>query len=160
MRLFAKGRRIAVYNAIDGEIDLSPVIEAAQRAHCALYEPRIVDMRTRKMEFVALARRVGKFSAVTNRRIDPRDLDVVLVPLVAFDLRGWRLGFGAGFYDRKFAFLRRGFRIRPLLIGVGYEFQRMPPQQLQSWDVALRAVVTEQRWYRCGASISDRRATP
>ena len=147
LQLLRKGRSIAVYNAIDGEIDLSQVIRHARQAGCALYAPHIVDMRTRKMEFVALTRRVEKFS--DSNRINPRQLDVVLVPLVAFDAAGWRLGFGAGFYDRKFAFMRRKFLRKPLLIGVGYDFQRVPQLRPQRWDVRLRSVVTERRVYRC-----------
>jgi 5-formyltetrahydrofolate cyclo-ligase len=148
MRLLRKGRRIAVYNAIDGEIDLNVVIRFALQARCMLYVPHIVDMRARKMTFVALSRRVGMISAMV-RPINPRLLDLVLVPLVAFDLNGWRLGFGAGFYDRKFAFLRRNFRGKPQLIGVGYEFQRVESQEAQPWDVRLNAVVTERQFYRC-----------
>jgi 5-formyltetrahydrofolate cyclo-ligase len=74
---------------------------------------------------------------------------VVLLPLVAFDMHGWRLGFGAGFYDRKLSFLRRKFCRKPLLIGVGYEFQRVPPQTPGAWDVLLDAVVTERGFQRC-----------
>ena len=147
-RLLHKGQRIAVYNAIDGEIGLVPLIRYAQSIGCALYAPRIVDRRARKMEFVALSRRVGMFSG-RLQRIDPRQIDIVVVPLVAFDIHGWRLGFGAGFYDRKFAFMRRGYRRRPMLIGVGYEFQRTPPQQPMPWDVLLHRVVTERHIYRC-----------
>jgi 5-formyltetrahydrofolate cyclo-ligase len=148
MPLLRKGRRIAVYKAIDGEIDLAPLIRYAQRVGCALYAPHIVDMRARRMEFVRLSWPVGMASTSVTR-IDPRLLDVVFVPLVAFDVRGWRLGFGAGFYDRKFAFARRSFRHRPLLIGIGYEFQRTAPQKPQPWDVPLHAVVTERHIYRC-----------
>jgi len=110
------------------------------------------------MDFIELptqgGRTLNRFSIAEphrnlHRRIDPRLLDVVLVPLVAFDMHGWRLGFGAGFYDRKFAFLRARAERKPLLIGVGYEFQRVPPQTPGSWDVLLPAVVTERGIYRC-----------
>jgi 5-formyltetrahydrofolate cyclo-ligase len=84
-----------------------------------------------------------------HRRIDPRLIDIVFVPVVAFDTHGWRLGFGAGFYDRKFAFLRRGFRRKPILIGVGYEFQRLPQQVAHPWDVLLDYAVTERGVQRC-----------
>src|SRR5689334_9692238 len=48
-QLISADRRIAVYNAIDGEIDLSPLVRYAQSVGCALYAPRIVDMQSRKM---------------------------------------------------------------------------------------------------------------
>ncbi len=151
MQLLRKGRRIAVYKAIDGEIDLTPFVRHAQRVGCAVYTPRILNMRSRKMEFVAWSRQARAVSAHLSR-INPRHLDVVLVPLIAFDVHGWRLGFGAGFYDRKFAFMRRGFLRRPRLIGIAYDFQLTQPQTPRPWDVLLHAVVTEQRIYPCRTS--------
>jgi 5-formyltetrahydrofolate cyclo-ligase len=148
-QLFVRNARIAVYEAFDGEIDLRPTVARARRAGCALYAPHIVDMRARRMHFVELSK-IGTHARL-QRRIDPRMLDVVLVPLVAFDVHGWRLGFGAGFYDRKFAFMRRGPRNKPLLIGIGYEFQRVPAQHPEPWDVSLHAVATERGLYRVRA---------
>ena len=72
-------------------------------------------------------------------------MDLVLAPLVAFDRTGTRLGMGGGFYDRAFAFLRdpayRGHR--PVLLGLGYEFQQTAELVRQAWDVPLEAAVTE-----------------
>ncbi len=165
IRLLAPGRRIAVYAAFDGEIDLTHFVRIAKRARCVVYAPRIVNMRARRMQFIELAPHAGykpnQFSILEphnnlKKSIDPRLLDVVLIPLVAFAANGWRLGFGAGFYDRKLAFLRRGFRTKPLLIGVGYEFQRVPPQIPRSWDVLLDMVVTERGIQRCKREVESR----
>jgi len=114
--------------------------------------PHIADMRAREMQFVEYrsspwareSKTVVSSRIKSRRRIDPRQLDVVLVPLVAFDDAGWRLGFGAGFYDRKFAFLLRRLVRKPLLIGLGYELQRVERQNPSQWDVPLHATVTEQ----------------
>jgi len=75
-------------------------------------------------------------------------LDLILMPLVAFDARGNRLGMGAGFYDRTLGFLnlRRRWR-RPRLIGVAYDFQRAPDITPAPWDVALDLIVTEKNIY-------------
>ena len=63
-----------------------------------------------------------------GRKIDARELDLVLTPLVAFDDRGVRIGVGRGYYDRCFRFLRhRSHWRRPKLLGVAYELQRVPP---------------------------------
>jgi 5-formyltetrahydrofolate cyclo-ligase len=161
-RLLTKGLRIAVYAAFDGEIDLSCTIRDARNIGCIVYAPHIVNMRARRMEFIEVTGRTiahggakpNRYSILAprsnlHRRINPRFLDVVLLPLVAFDMHGWRLGFGAGFYDRKLEFLRRKFRNKPLLIGVGYEFQRVPPQTPSAWDVLLDAVITERGLQRC-----------
>ncbi|MCP4928430.1 MAG: 5-formyltetrahydrofolate cyclo-ligase [Gammaproteobacteria bacterium] len=76
------------------------------------------------------------------------DLDIVIVPLVAFDKQCNRLGMGGGFYDRSFAFRKHRQKWRkPLLIGVAYDFQRVSALQPQTWDVPLDAVVTEKECY-------------
>ncbi len=149
--------RIAVYLGVRGEADLAPLIDRARRLGCRLYLPRVINLRRRQMEFLrftglaALRRnRLGLSEPVSvAQRIAPRDLDLVFVPLVAFDTNGHRLGTGGGFYDRRFAFLanRRRWR-KPRLIGVGYELQRVTLVPSERWDIALDAIVTERFVYR------------
>ena len=76
-------------------------------------------------------------------------LDLVLVPLVAFDEAGNRLGMGGGFYDRTFRYLRhRTCWRRPHLVGIAYDAQRVPAIDARRWDVPLDAVVTETALHR------------
>ena len=159
LRWLHPGARVALYDAFDGELDLAPVMRLAARRRCAIYTPRIRNLQRGRMDFVevsgppvaAHARSIVPRQPFVGRYryIDARDLDVVLVPIVAFDMHGWRLGFGAGFYDRKFSFRRRAARVKPLLVGVGYEFQRVGRLEPGAWDVPLDAVVTERALYRC-----------
>ena len=82
--------------------------------------------------------------------VPPDQLDIVLMPLVAFDEHGTRLGMGGGFYDRSFAFKRASHEnTRPLLIGVAFE-QQKSEQDLpaREWDVRLDVVVTEACFYQ------------
>lgn len=65
--------------------------------------------------------------------------DIVLLPLVAFDENGFRLGYGGGYFDRTLAALVP----RPLSIGVGFELARAPDVRPQAHDIPLDAVVTE-----------------
>ena len=77
-------------------------------------------------------------------------IDLVLVPLLGFDRRGNRLGAGAGYYDRSFAFLRATTRpAQPLLVGIGYHFQELPELAPQSWDVPLDFVATDRELIAC-----------
>jgi 5-formyltetrahydrofolate cyclo-ligase len=81
--------------------------------------------------------------------VHSRVLDVILMPLVAFDGQGNRLGMGAGYYDRTLAFLRhrRHWR-KPRIIGLAYEFQRMPALPAEPWDVPLDGIITEAGFYK------------
>lgn len=65
--------------------------------------------------------------------------DVVLLPLVAFDARGFRLGYGGGYFDRTLAAIVP----RPLAVGVGFELARVDSIHPQAHDIPLDAVVTE-----------------
>lgn len=76
--------------------------------------------------------------------IDP---EVVIVPLVAFDAQGYRLGYGGGFYDRTLEGLRA--RRPTLAIGFAFAAQEMAAVPLEPTDQRLDAIVTEQgvRWF-------------
>jgi 5-formyltetrahydrofolate cyclo-ligase len=122
-----------------------------------LYLPAIADYRRRRMEFRRYARdtrlrpnRYGIAEPVRQgaTRSAVRHLDLVLLPLVAVDSSGTRLGTGAGFYDRCLQHLRAGRRWRrPKLIGLGYEFQRVDSLAARAWDVPLDALLTEKDLY-------------
>ena len=153
-RLLRPGRRIAVYIAHDREADPRMIVRLARRMRCELYLPAIVDYRRRRMEFRRYARsarlRPNRYGIPepelrNSPRIAVGRLDLVLVPLVAVDARGTRLGTGAGFYDRALRHLRAGRRWRrPKLIGIAYEFQRVERLAARAWDVPLDALITEQ----------------
>ena len=73
--------------------------------------------------------------------LDGPDLvpDVVLLPLLAFDAQGFRLGYGGGYFDRTLAALVP----RPLAIGIGYELGRVADIRPQTHDIPVAAIVTE-----------------
>ena len=147
-------QRIGVYIAYGHEADLHYVIDVARRRGCLLYLPVITDFRHSRMRFVRYrtdsVMRVNRYGiAEPDPRhadvIPVRKLDLILLPLVAFDARGWRLGSGAGYYDRALHHLRAGRRWRrPKLIGVGYECQRVARLQPDAWDVPLDGMLTER----------------
>jgi 5-formyltetrahydrofolate cyclo-ligase len=85
-----------------------------------------------------------------SSELEPEQMSLVLVPLLGFDRRGGRLGAGAGYYDRSFAFLNSAKRPpQPRLVGVGYSFQEIPTFDAKPWDVALEFVATERELIDC-----------
>jgi 5-formyltetrahydrofolate cyclo-ligase len=151
--LLRPGQRVALYVAHDHEADLHLVARLARRNRCQVYLPAIVDYRRRRMEFRLYAAdtplRPNRYGIPEPERAAPRiavrHLDLVLLPLVAVDAHGTRLGTGAGFYDRCLHHLRAGRRWRrPRLIGVAYDFQRVTALEAGAWDVPLDALLTEK----------------
>jgi 5-formyltetrahydrofolate cyclo-ligase len=144
--------RVAGYWACAGELDPAPLLERAWATRRSVYLPVLTGEYS--LHFApyppgAPLRRnrfnIPEPEVSPMEWLEPSRLDLVLTPLVAFDRTGTRLGMGGGFYDRAFAFLRdpdyRGHR--PMLLGLGYEFQQTAELVRQAWDVPLDAVVTE-----------------
>ena len=88
-------------------------------------------------------------STTRSNQVSADYLDMVFVPLVAFDLNGFRIGMGSGYYDRAF---EKKLAIKdlkhPVLIGLAYEFQKQECLNHQPWDVPLDMVVTELNTYK------------
>ena len=68
----------------------------------------------------------------------------VLLPMNGWDSGGYRLGYGAGFFDRTLA----NFQKKPAVIGISYEMSKIPTIHPQSWDIPVDWVVTERGVYR------------
>jgi 5,10-methenyltetrahydrofolate synthetase len=78
---------------------------------------------------------------VDSQQLTP---DAVLLPMNGWDQQGYRLGYGAGFFDRTLASLPK----KPLVIGVSYELSKLHTIHPQSWDLPMDYVVTERGVYR------------
>ncbi len=147
------GSRVAIYLAHDGELDPEPLHRLARERGVTLYLPVITRAAAGKMRFAPLlspprAWRRNRFGilepgALAHLHRTATQLDVILLPLVAFDSAGNRLGMGGGFYDRALAIrARRGQYARPRLVGLAYDFQRAESLGHARWDVPLDAIAT------------------
>jgi 5-formyltetrahydrofolate cyclo-ligase len=146
--------RIAAYMPFGGEVNCQPFLNFAKLRKKRIFLPVLAKSKLifspLKSAEKMVSNRYGILEPVYQKReaIDARDLDIVIVPLVAFDKHCNRLGMGGGFYDRSFAFRKHRKKWRkPLLIGVAYDFQRVDSLQAEAWDVPLDAVVTEKEYY-------------
>jgi len=74
--------------------------------------------------------------------------DVLLVPLLAFDRQGFRLGYGGGFYDRTLAKLRALKSVTA--IGVAYSGQEVDAVPRDEFDQRLNWIMTEKETFKCG----------
>ena len=70
--------------------------------------------------------------------------DAVLLPMNGWDAKGYRLGYGGGFFDRTLASLAK----KPVVIGVSYELAKLETIHPQPWDIPMDYVVTERGVYR------------
>ena len=146
---------IGSYLPMAGELDPGPT--AAMLA-AAVFVPVIGEDFTMEFRMFATAGGLGdaagqpllknKYGILEppagGQSIDAADLDAVLVPLVAFDHNGHRVGMGGGYYDRAFGFRIGAVGKRPVLVGVAHGLQQVDAIDVQHWDVPLDYVVTER----------------
>ena len=152
---FRQSRRIGFYLASKGEMDPSPLMKQALQSGKQVYLPVLRQRPEHGLWFAPfrtgdnlIPNRFGihepKFQY--RRVVMPWALDMVFVPLVAFDQFGNRLGMGGGYYDHTFAYkmLRTHWK-GPRLIGLAHEFQGVHSLPIEPWDIPLDAVLTEQQ---------------
>jgi len=86
--------------------------------------------------------------ALEERLMDIGEVDLVVVPGAAFDERGFRLGYGKGYYDRLLAVEGR----RPYLVALAYEEQMLASIPAEAHDIGVDVVVTDRRTINCKES--------
>lgn len=158
---FLRSKRMAFYLASDGEIDpgyaMQTALHRSKLCFLPVLHPRMPGrlwFRRVKSDSYLEANRFGIPEPQRGRLMPGAGLDLVLMPLVAFDRSGGRLGMGAGFYDRTFAFKTRDTRQSPLLIGLAHSCQEAERLPMKSWDIPLAAVVTEKGIICCDSVLA------
>ena len=153
--VLSRARRIACYFPVGHEVDcrffissawergrtvLLPVLSGPELKF-SIYDRSTVFSRNR----YEIPEPVDKKSQLSKAQ----EIDAVLVPLVAFDAAGNRIGMGGGYYDRSFRFMRNRMAWqRPTLIGLAYDFQKAPKIKARSWDIPLQFTVTQKNIYK------------
>ena len=153
---FLSCRRIACYLANDGEIDPIYIIEQAWLRGKEVYLPVLQPLKNRlhfapfELESRMCINKYGiqEPAAHPNNYLVAQQIDLMLVPLVAFDANNNRLGMGGGFYDRSLAYLsNRQYNKKPYLIGLAHELQKTGQLPTKKWDVRMDAIATEEKIY-------------
>lgn len=148
--LFQQHTQFACYWPHGSELDTREFIHLILNAHKKCYLPvisgEVLSFKQYTKDTLLLPNRFGIMEPAADApSIAPEALDVVLVPLVAFDKSGNRLGSGAGYYDKTFAFKADKASIKPLLIGLAYACQQTDALPSDPWDIKLDAVLTERQ---------------
>lgn len=152
-----QAQSVALYLSSDGEIDPQSVIDYCWSQGKDVYLPVLDPDKENQLLFVHYTTSTlmchNKYKILEPkmpfaRSIAAQDLDLVLLPLVAFDHTGNRMGMGGGYYDRSFAFTSTGpSAAHPILIGLAHELQRVDQLDVASWDIPLCAIVSDCKVY-------------
>jgi 5-formyltetrahydrofolate cyclo-ligase len=152
---------IAAFMAFDGEPDLAPALRDLERRGVRLALPIVQDDSTHtgspggsvicfrrwSSDSDMRPNRYGILEPVGTLEIGLAEVDLALIPLVAWDVTGGRLGMGASFYDRLFQPFAG--EARPLRMGVAYGVQEVARVPREPWDVSLHMLLTENGCLDC-----------
>lgn len=146
----ASARVVLAYSALKSELDLGPAVAALQERGAAIAYTRIegdgalgIHLVEDEAELVP-----GPFGLLEPPpdapRLQPREIDAAIVPAVAYDARGYRLGYGGGYYDRLLPQLRLGC----VRIGAIFDEQLLAEIPAEPHDEPVDIVVTPTRVLR------------
>jgi 5-formyltetrahydrofolate cyclo-ligase len=132
------------YRRIRTELDPEPLMLALLKAGCRLCVP-VIEGRGLPLRFrewsPGVRMQPGPFGAQVPVEGEWLEPDLLIVPLLAFDAAGRRLGYGGGFYDRTIARLRAAGPVHA--VGWAYAAQEVPEVPADATDALLDAIVTE-----------------
>lgn len=149
--LFKNNQNIACYIANDYEIDTTPIINAIWKAKKNCYLPIVHPNKKSLLLFQKFTPQdpliLNRFNIVEPiqdkaKQLLPEQLDLVLMPLNAFDKKGNRVGKGSGYYDKTFSFKKN--HQKPTLCGLAYSIQEMPQIKSSAWDIFMDVILTEK----------------
>jgi 5-formyltetrahydrofolate cyclo-ligase len=150
---YAVAEIIGLYKPILNEVDTSEIFQCARLSGKKVAYPRV---RAGSLEFVAVSTGMefasgtfGISEPIGSGIVPVEALDLLVVPGVAFDLGGFRLGYGKGFYDRV---LHQSPR-RGVLAGICFEFQLASALPAEWHDIRMDLLATEACVLRFGHAV-------
>ena len=151
-----KNSQIALYLSNDSELDTSLLIKELWTKSHLVYLPVIHPFNGTTLYFQRYEEnspmRANRYAILEPKlncsQICPlQDLDYLLMPLVAFDSHGNRLGMGGGFYDKTLARYHNENWQKPQLIGLAHQCQHVESLPVEPWDVPLNFIITPHKIY-------------
>jgi 5-formyltetrahydrofolate cyclo-ligase len=144
-QIFAQHANVSGYWPITSEADPRSLLKAAQLSGCKAALPFIAH-KSAPMQFLGWndgdPLPIGEYGmeqpAIDKPIIKP---DVILLPLIAFDRQGGRIGQGGGHYDRALSLLTHAVKI-----GIAWSVQEVDNTHVDPWDIPLDFVLTEREW--------------
>ena len=140
-----KGKIVGGYYPYNNELDCIPILEKLEKKNYIISLPKV--KKNFQMDFIQWSLKdplvINKFGIPEPSDGKMKFPDILLIPLLSFDTKLNRVGYGGGFYDRYIQRIKR--KKKPLLVGLAYSFQRVKNIPINRYDKKLDFVVTERK---------------
>ena len=146
---------VALYLAVDGELDLTPVIEwywnMGKKVCLPVLHPfssgHLLFLEyTPETDMIANQYKIAEPKLNMSQIVPVNEIDIIYTPLVAFDDQGQRLGMGGGYYDRTLASWEATSGNHA--IGLAHNCQQVPLLPVEAWDIPLQTIVTPSKTWQ------------
>lgn len=153
-KYYVDAEKIFIYISYGSEINTRKIISKALKEKKRIYVPR-TEFKTRVMDAVEITSFDNLVESsygilepsIEKPYINPNELDLIVVPGVAFDRRGGRVGYGAGFYDRYFKKINKENTKGIIKLALAYEFQVIDKEvPMSEQDVPVDYIITEKEF--------------
>ena len=152
-KYYRDAKNIFIYISYDSEINTKEIINKALIDNKKIYVPR-TEFKTRLMDAVEIISLDNLIESeygilepsIEESHIEPNELDLIVVPGVAFDRNGGRIGYGAGFYDRYFKKINKDNIKKIQKLALAYDFQILENIPMNEHDVPIRYIITEKEF--------------
>ena len=140
-----KEKIVGGYYPYNNELDCIQILEKLEKKNYIISLPKI--KKNFQMDFIQWSSKdpliINKFGIPEPSNNKIKFPDILLIPLLSFDIKLNRVGYGGGFYDRYIQKIKR--KKKPLLIGLAHSFQRVKKISTNKYDKRLDFVITERK---------------
>jgi 5-formyltetrahydrofolate cyclo-ligase len=146
----SKMKNVLLYFPYKQEIKINLLHQELIKYSHNIYMPKIFPESVMKFnlftsEYFLAKNKYGITEVDNEEYLEPHLFDAMFIPFVGVDINGFRIGYGGGYFDRALSGLIDGNHRKPLIIGLGYDYQILSKNLSEPHDLRFHKVVTESR---------------
>jgi 5-formyltetrahydrofolate cyclo-ligase len=149
-----KAKSILLYFPHKNEVDTTPIIEKLLQEGKNVILPKVVGFHIHPIKISNLASLKSGYAGIKEpegEKYPLEDIDIIVVPAIAFDIHGHRLGYGKGYYDRLLS------KVNAYKIGLAYDFQVLEKLPSEPHDIPVDLIVTPTKIIKTSADFTEKR---
>ena len=146
----SKMKNVLLYFPYKQEIKTNLLHQELLKYSHNIYMPKIFPGNVMKFnlftsEYSLTKNKYGITEVDNEEYLEPHLFDAMFIPFVGVDINGFRIGYGGGYFDRALSSLIDGNQKKPIIIGLGYDYQILSKNLAEPHDLRYHKVITESR---------------